>query len=635
MKISYQGLLRFLNDKPDISEISEKLFQLGHEHEIENQVFDFEFTPNRGDCLSLLGIARDLNVFFETKKEVELYDRPIKDLELNFTNHSPEACPFVSFLKINITGDVSPYKKYLSDYFEKTGAKKKNLFTDISNFISYELGQPTHCFDFEKINGDLVFEYAECSGTFNTLFGNEIKLENKNCVFKIGDEIISLAGVMGGNLTACSNETKTVLIECAYFNPESIIGKAIKYNINSDSAHKFERGTDPQAIDKTLRRFIKIVEDHVKIESIGLYSFRNTEYDQKVLKIDVDYINKVLGTSISKKEYTSILQKLGFKVKKELFVPSFRHDINSQNDLAEEVARVIGYNNITSSPLVPKIIETKYSDKKSKVIKSFLLSVGFNEVINMPFDKNCNDSSIKVDNPLDSNKKYLRTDLKQSLVKNLLFNERRQKDSIKLFESSDVYRNANEIKKSSKIGIIVSGRMGHDYINFTKMMNDNYLNKILSSILNNKLDIQKISRKDLNSKIKNEIFYVELDIEKVSLNVGLKEPQKLFNKNFIKYEQISEYPSSARDFSFLIKEISNYEIFLSALNGIKNEILKDLFIFDFYKNEDLQELKIGVRMIFQSKTKTLLEGDIQQCLKEILYPILKIDGVSIPGINFE
>ncbi len=635
MKISYQGLLRFLNDKPDISEISEKLFQLGHEHEIENQVFDFEFTPNRGDCLSLLGIARDLNVFFETKKEVELYDRPIKDLELNFTNHSPEACPFVSFLKINITGDVSPYKKYLSDYFEKTGAKKKNLFTDISNFISYELGQPTHCFDFEKINGDLVFENADCSGTFNTLFENEIRLENKNCVFKTGDEIISLAGVMGGNLTACSNETKTVLIECAYFNPESIIGKSIKYNINSDSAHKFERGTDPLAIDKTLRRFIKIVEDHVKIESLGLYSFRNTEYNQKVLKIDVDYINKVLGTSISKKEYTSILQKLGFIVKKELFVPSFRHDINSQNDLAEEVARVIGYNNITSSPLVPKIIETKYSDKKSEVIKSFLLSVGFNEVINMPFDKNCNDSSIKVDNPLDSNKKYLRTDLKQSLVKNLLFNERRQKDSIKLFESSDVYKNENEIKKSSKVGIIVSGRMGHDYINFTKMMNDKYLNEILSSILNNKLDIQKISRKDLNTKIKNEIFYVELDIEKVSLNVGLEKPQKLFNKNFIKYEQISEYPSSTRDFSFLIKEISNYELFLSALNGIKNEILKDLFIFDFYKNDHLQELKIGVRMIFQSKSKTLSEDEIQQCLKKILYPILKIDGVSIPGIDFE
>ena len=145
MKIAYQHILKFMEDKPDIKDLSMKLFQLGHEHEIENSIFDFEFTPNRGDCLSLHGLVRDLNVFYRTNLDIHTYDENIPPLNLNFINQVEEQCPQISFLNIEIDGKISKYKDYLEDYFNDLKINKNNFFTDISNYIAYELGQPTHC----------------------------------------------------------------------------------------------------------------------------------------------------------------------------------------------------------------------------------------------------------------------------------------------------------------------------------------------------------------------------------------------------------------------------------------------------------------------------------------------------------
>ena len=143
---------------------------------------------------------------------------------------------------------------------------------------------------------------------FKTLLGSEIKLTDYNCVFSIDNDVVSLAGVMGGASTACSTQTNKVLVECAYFNPESIIGKSIKYNLNSDAAHKFERGVDIRSQNTTLRRFAKIVEDHAKIKSIKLKSFSSNNSQHSYIPIDVKKINKILGTSIDEQEYINHLK---------------------------------------------------------------------------------------------------------------------------------------------------------------------------------------------------------------------------------------------------------------------------------------------------------------------------------------
>ncbi len=633
MKFLYKDLLSFTSEKPSKDLLSDKLFQLGHEHEIIEDIFDMEFTPNRGDCLSLNGLARDLNIFFNKNTKINIYDGKIDDLEISFQNLSPEDCPKISFLEIEIEGRILKYKDYLEGYFSVLGNTKTNFFTDISNYLSYELGQPTHCFDANTIKGKLSFETKACDQNFKTLLNSDIKLTGKNCVFSLDEEIISLAGVMGGMSTACSLDTKKALVECAFFQPESIIGKTIKYNLASDAAYKFERGVDISLQEKVLRRFIKIVQDHASIKSLKIKTFKSGEVQKKAIPIDVERINKILGTQIDKNEYLTYLDKLGFTIDEEIKIPYHRHDISSQNDLAEEIARVIGYNNINpQSFLIKKDI--KNDDKKIQKIRHALVRKGLFEVINFPFSSEQRSKSIEVDNPLDSNRGYLRTELKDSLLENLLYNERRQKDSIKLFEISDIYSKGDHINQEKKIGIIISGRRGNNYIDFTKKLDESFLEDILKDdSRNNSSAIIEIPRSKLKTKKKDKIFYAEISINEISEdfyeNIELNETKT----DFIKYKPVSEFPLSIRDFSFSIKDNLDYIEAINYISDLSEINLKDSYIFDFYKNKELNEVKVGLRLIFQSHNKTLSEEDIQKSINNILQPIIDLESIDIPGYN--
>ena len=161
MKILYKHILSFLEEKPSIEDISEKLFQLGHENEITNEIIDIEFTPNRGDCLSAYGIARDLGVFYKFNSWLDIDNSNIEPLQIDFTNKCSEDCPFIIFLNIEIDGEIKKYQPYIEDYFQNLGVKKNNFFTDMSNYLAYEIGQPTHCYDFDKINNEIEFNNVE------------------------------------------------------------------------------------------------------------------------------------------------------------------------------------------------------------------------------------------------------------------------------------------------------------------------------------------------------------------------------------------------------------------------------------------------------------------------------------------
>ncbi len=635
MKLIYKDLLSFLVKQPSKKDLSKKLFQLGHEHEIDGEIFDMEITPNRGDCLSLIGLSRDLNNFYISKDEYKIFDEYIKELDLNFKNLSIDSCPRISFLEIEIDQNIGSYKPYLESFFSIPGNNKTNFFTDISNYISYERGQPTHCFDREKLGKELIFSNRTCQDNFKTLLGNEIMLKDKNCVFTDNDKIISLAGVMGGESTACSTKTKKVLVECAYFNPEEIIGKTIKYNLKSDAAHKFERGVDIAAQEKVLRRFISVVKDHASVKSISMKTFLGTDIKENYLPIETKKISKILGCKLTREEYIGYLTKLGFEIKDKIRIPSFRHDISSQNDLSEEIARIIGYDNIKNIPLK---LNTNLQKEQNKIsfIEDFFVDNGFTEVINFPFTEKEEKESILIVNPLDSNREKLRTSLKDSLIENLLYNERRQKDSIKLFEISDIYLNKGQIFQEKRLGIIVSGRCGHNYIDFQKKLDGNYLNSILN--INNDISIFKIEeiyRQDLKTKKKERIFYAEILVDDI--------PNKFFKEsktdkaliNFVKYQPVSEFPSSVRDFSFSIKNPEQYKNVIYYIEKFQNDNLKDFYIFDFYLNEKLGEIKVGIRLIFQSNNKTFSDEEIQKSIDKILKPIVNLEGVYIPGLELK
>ena len=316
-------------------------------------------------------------------------------------------------------------------------------------------------------------------------------------------EVINLAGVIGGASTACDNQTQSVLIECAYFDPESIIGKSLKYDINSDAAYKFERGADINCHEEILRRFIHIVEKHANIINVEIFTKDYSDIKFPEIEYDHDKIIKILGYDISRDKCILFLENLGFQLNGDyLQVPSFRNDIVGINDIAEEIARAVGYNQFPNSELNLVSIETQNNQTKlERCLKSYLTDNGFYEVINNPFtDKNSKDS-IAIDNPLDSNRDQMRTSLKDALIENLLYNEKRQKESIKLFEISDTYfidENKN-IKNIRKLGLIGSGRRGLNYIDFSNKIDSDYFETLLKPYFEEK-NIQVLAKDELNTK---------------------------------------------------------------------------------------------------------------------------------------
>ena len=314
-------------------------------------------------------------------------------------------------------------------------------------------------------------------------------------------------------------------------------------------------------------------------------------------------------------------------------VPSYRNDISFQNDLAEEIARVIGYDKIPIKKI--NILKTKQEiDSPEDKIKSFLVNNGFYEIINSPFIGDRNKNSISIDNPLDKTRMFLRTDISQSLLENLLYNERRQKNSIKLFEVSDIYSlNKDEVTATKKISIIASGRVGKNFKDFSKTIDVKFMKNLLKDFLPDiNYDFKHISRESLDTKSKSEIVYLEIDLEELH-NDNCKYKHKFLPpKEFIKYKPISEFPSSFRDISYLIKDSSMINSLQNEIFDHKDPILKDVFVFDYYQNKKTNEIKMGFRFTFQSHHKTLTVDEIDDVIEHIISKTLKINSIEIPGI---
>ena len=264
-----------------------------------------------------------------------------------------------------------------------------------------------------------------------------------------------------------------------------------------------------------------------------------------------------------------------------------------------------------------------------------MLDHGFYEVINAPFVSNSSGKSIKVDNPLDSNKKYLRTNLIDSLINNLIFNERRQKDSIKLFEISDVYNSQDgQISKTRKVALIASGRAGKSYKDFSKKINKKYLSDLFHEALPNQaFDFEEIDRSELKTKIKSEIIGCEMNVSSFSKEI-LKYSEEIEPlKNFIQYSPISELPLSKRDLSFSIKDFSKFEDLQEYILNFEHKLLKEIFVFDYFYNEKNAEIKIGFRFIFQSTESTITESQVNEIINDIIVHTKKIEGIIIPGLS--
>ena len=632
MKIHSTHLSKFFNQDIDKKILSKRLFQLGHENEIIDQTIDIELTPNRGDCLSLMGISRDLNVFYKGNYDLPIYENEIELFDFNFKNYADSQCPNIFFLNISVKELPISYIPEVESYFNDLNIKKNNFFTDISNYVAYEMGQPTHCYDSSKIDGPIILSQEKINERFLTLLDQEINLNEENLIFRDNKDIINLAGIIGGKRTSCNIKTKDVIVESAYFNPESIIGKSVKYNIISEAAHKFERGVDPLMQEKALRRFIFLVEQHSEIQNLKIYRYISKDFKNAELEYNVLKINKILGTDINEKDYFDILSKLGFIIDEKIIVPSYRFDINHENDLAEEVARVIGYDHIKPIKFESSADSSSKDINESK-LRHFLSDNGFFEVINIPFSNNSEASCLRIDNPLDMNKASFRSDIASSLISNLDFNEKRQKDSIKLFEISDIYSLKDELMYEKKLSILVSGRRGHNYLEFTKKLDEDYLASLFLKLdFDIKPYISTFDRQKINSKIKNPIFLFEMRLDEFISQLNLNNIELKQKIKFKSYKEISEYPSTYRDISFAFSDANLIKKLEKFIEKYENPYLKESFVFDYYHDIESNRIKLGFRFIFQNQEDTLTDEAVDIIMDKIIKITLTQGDIEIPGL---
>ena len=634
MKISLNDLRSRIKSDFNINDVSDLLTQLGHENEFSEKIIDIDITPNRGDCLSLLGILRDLKNFYDVDDEFDIYNGELEEFDLNFVNAAKSECPSILFLKIEIDEEIKAYSSYLNNYFEDLEVKKINFFTDISNYLMYEIGQPTHCYDAKKLKGKIELKKINNNTSFRTLTDKEIKLRKNDLVFTDDDKVINLAGIMGGENTACDKDSREVIIECAYFEPEAIIGKSLKYDLNSDAAFRFERGIDRNIQEKALRRFLKIVSDHAHIKSVQIFMREEKNKKNIMIPLEKEKIEKILGINLNMKDFSSKLEKLSFNVSNKIEVPSFRHDISSNNDIAEELARVIGYDSFPRKQISIQNSFENSSGRIENIIRAFLRKNNFNEVINFPFTSVDDEYSFKIDNPIDSNKSFFRISARESMINNLGFNERRQKDSIRLFEISEYYSILDDkLKSEKKLSLIASGRVGENFKEFNKFIDEKFMLNILKKIFDDEFICGgEISRESIDSKSKTKVFFYEINLRNVK-----DEFKKSFNKIDIPfpkkmYIQPSDFPSIYRDISFMLKDKKDIDIFLREIESLDLSDLKKSFIFDFFENKKQGNFKIGIRFVFQSNSRTLTDIEIKKQYNKIIESALRINGVSIPGL---
>ena len=259
---------------------------------------------------------------------------------------------------------------------------------------------------------------------------------------------------------------------------------------------------------------------------------------------------------------------------------------------------------------------------------------GFYEIINNPFVNKNEKNSIKVDNPIDTNKKFVRQNLKNSLIDKMLYNEKRQKDSVKLFEISNTYYlEKDKVIETKKIGIIASGRIDKNYEDFSKKIDEKYISSILDLIGLKDIYSSIISRESLESKNRNKIIYAEIDFADIKTNSINTKNITLPPKDFNKYVKISEFPSSIRDLSFSVYDANSLEQLQELILNFSDPLLKETFIFDFYNNQEKELLKIGFRFIFQSPKRTIKDEDVENVINDIIDKALLINKIEIPGLK--
>jgi len=665
------------NDHGGIMVLDETKYEVGKNFadyfELTNdEVLEIGLTPNRTDAMSHYGVARDLYAFLSTNKQKSEFEKVSSvalnnegshdfTLEVEDTELTPR---YIGAVIENVKVADSP--SWLKDRLRAIGLSPINNIVDITNYILHGFGQPLHAFDADKIADKKVKVGTVAEGTkFTTLDGVERTLNGSEIIIKDGqDNPMCIAGVFGGANSGVSDETKTIFLESAYFNPVAVRKGAKFHGLNTDASFRFERGVDPNITRTAITHAIKLIEELAEGKLVGelLEEYPKKIEDNYVI-IRFSKIEQILGTKIHREKVKEILKALEIQVLNEIqngfeiSVPAYRADVTREIDVIEEILRIYGYNKIDAPQKIsftPVKLSANDQDELENSWARNLQSLGFNEVMNNSLTSVKDETdAVKLLNPLSGDLAFMRKSLLEGLLQNAVYNINRKNQDIKFFEFGKIYHKREKYEERKQLAILVSGRNVSENWLQPKSATDFYNLKAYVKVLLERLAIDykevaldderfsdaiayetegktlvrigKVAPQMLKDfDVEQECFYAEIELEFA---------QELRSKNELKFKDIPKFNKIRRDLALLIdKNITYQELYQTAKKN-KSPFIKNINLFDVYEGKNLPEGKKSYAMSFEllNEEKTLEEKEISQVMDSLIKSFQKEFNAELRG----
>jgi phenylalanyl-tRNA synthetase beta chain len=659
MKISKNWLSNFISTPKSNDKLESDLTKLGLEVDTINKdkddhIIDIEFTPNRGDCLSVYGTARDLGAYKGKKINKPACSKSVTaKINTKIKNINSAISPEYKYMILNNINVNAKTPKYITTRLRQCEIAPVNIIVDISNYVMLEVGQPTHAFDLDKINGKLSIVQLKKKNIFLGLDNKEYIVDKDTEVIVDEKNIIhALPGVIGSKLSSVTSSTQNILFESAFFIPDTVRFLSRKFRIQTDSSYRFERGVDYNLTDYALSRIHFLLNEILNIGSkciITKISKQSELTKKKQFEFDTKLFNRILGIDIGIKKIKLILMNLGIIFSgKKVIIPSHRSDILCNYDLVEEVSRIYGFDNIKEVPLENSV--TKYYHHSSLNIR--LVTLGYKEVINFTFiAKNYSEkpNSLELSNPISKEKSVMRESLLPGLLNNIVYNSNRQHKSIQLFERGKIYlKDRAKIKEPKVLSAVVYGNKSS-----LDLVSDGYiygLGDLKSDILSIFPNVTFVRNKSSVYFDKDNSLSVLVDSKVIgecgilSSNIirdfNLKSTVyafELIEQDFISdskvvFSELSQFPSVFKDITVVTNINTNVSNIVDEIKKESYKYMKNIRIKDIFINKDnlkSNNRNVTLEVCLQSDTKTLQEKDILDDINRVMKSLTNKHKIQI------
>ena len=626
--------------------------------ELDDGVIDFDLTANRGDLLSILGMAYEVGAIYDKKvKPIDLnYSENNEDINNSFgLNIKTDNCSLFLARKVkNVVIEESP--TFIKNRLIASGIRPINNVVDISNYVMLETGQPLHFYDADKLQGVIEVRMAKEGEKLTTLDGIERILGEEDIVISDGTRAIGLAGVMGGYDTEITEDTKNIIIETAIFDNVKV-RKTSNSIIRSEASNRFEKGLDPARTYMASKRACVLLEKYAKGTVVGgVCVYDKTNSKEKTIDITVSNITSVLGLDIPQKDIINVFDRLGFTTKTDgekisVTVPTRRIDISIKEDLIEEVGRIYGVDNIVGK--LPDIAPKMGSyDKTTRQIRNKMIDMGLNETLtyiltseensNMYTTKN--NESIKLLDPLSEEKNTLRQSLTTSLYGIYDYNKSYSNKDVSIFEIAKVFHKENEnYIEENHIAALMTGAYMQGYKN--RISVDFYIIKGVAEELLDYLgyngrysfvpDKDKLPEDvhpgqsaviSVNNDIVGFIGRVHPSVDKDPIYVMEINLDRLLSKKVgkMKYKELSKYPSIKKDLAFVVDKNTSAQDIAMSIKKAGGSKLQRVEVFDVYdKGLEPEKVSIAFSLTFEDPNATMTDEEINEIMDKIISTIEK------------